>query len=158
MHLLYFLLLTAITIGRMGYVCPNEVGPSLNQFVRPWCTSLRNIRDNDEKDSAFRGMCQMISVNPAGVVNDFIFFCDAIASWQNPRPDLKEMFHKILHGFKGQVRGKMKYISNYFACYFTKCCNCIFYDFIHCFFPGGRRSLGTLCGTISHSFKRTSCR
>ena len=45
----------------------------------------------------------MISVNPAGVVNDFIFFCDAIASWQNPRPDLKDMFHKILHGFKGQV-------------------------------------------------------
>ena len=158
MHLLYFLLLTAITIGRMGYVCPNEVGPSLNQFVRPWCTSLRNIRDNDEKDSAFRGMCQMISVNPAGVVNDFIFFCDAIASWQNPRPDLKEMFHKILHGFKGQVRGKMKYISNYFACYFIKCCNCIFYDNIHCFFPGGRRSLGSLCGTISHSFKGASCR
>merc|ERR1711978_478887 len=86
-----------------GYVCPQEVAPSLNNFVRPWCTSLRNIRDNDEKDSAFRGMCQMISVNPAGVVNDFIFFCDAIASWQNPRPDLKDMFHKILHGFKGQV-------------------------------------------------------
>ena len=120
----------------MGYVCPNEVGPSLNQFVRPWCTSLRNIRDNDEKDSAFRGMCQMISVNPAGVVNDFIFFCDAIASWQNPRPDLKEMFHKILHGFKGQVRKENEIyyyrISNYFAFYFTKCCNyCIFYDFIH---------------------------
>merc|ERR1719242_309616 len=94
---------TAITIGRMGLVCPPIVAPSLLQFVRPWCTSLRNIRDNDEKDSAFRGMCQMISVNPAGVVNDFIFFCDAIASWQNPRPDLKEMFHKILHGFKGQV-------------------------------------------------------
>ena len=45
----------------------------------------------------------MISVNPSGVVNDFIFFCDAIASWQNPKPDLKDMFHKILHGFKGQV-------------------------------------------------------
>ena len=87
----------------MGFVCPQEVAPSLNNFVRPWCTSLRNIRDNDEKDSAFRGMCQMISVNPQGVVNDFIFFCDAIASWQNPKPDLKDMFHKILHGFKGQV-------------------------------------------------------
>ena len=76
---------TAITLGRMGYVCPAEVAPSLNEFVRPWCTSLRNIRDNDEKDSAFRGMCQMISVNPAGVVPDFIFFCDAVASWQNPQ-------------------------------------------------------------------------
>ena len=94
---------TPKTIGRMGFVCPHDVAPSLPQFVRPWCTSLRNIRDNDEKDSAFRGMCQMISVNPGGVVNEFIFFCDAIASWQNPHPDLKEMFYKILHGFMNQV-------------------------------------------------------
>ena len=32
---------TAITIGRMGLVCPGIVAPSLLQFVRPWCTSLR---------------------------------------------------------------------------------------------------------------------
>lgn len=32
------------------------------------CSSLRNIRDNEEKDSAFRGICVMIGVNPAGVV------------------------------------------------------------------------------------------
>ena len=32
------------------------------------CTSLRNIRDNDEKDSAFRGICALIGVNPGGVV------------------------------------------------------------------------------------------
>lgn len=37
----------------------------------------------------------MISVNPGGVVEDFIFFCDAIASWINPKQDLKEMFHKV---------------------------------------------------------------
>ncbi|EEB14578.1 transportin-2, putative [Pediculus humanus corporis] len=93
---------TAITIGRLGYVCPVEVAPHLQQFVRQ-CVSLRNIRDNDEKDSAFRGMCQMIQVNPAGVVPEFIFFCDAVASWMNPKPDLKEMFSKILHGFRIQV-------------------------------------------------------
>jgi transportin-1 len=57
---------------------------------------LRNIRDNDEKDSAFRGMCQMISLNPGGVVQDFIFFCDAIASWINPKDDLKDMFYKVI--------------------------------------------------------------
>ena len=51
------------------------------------CTSLRNIRDNEEKDSAFRGVCNMISLNPQGVVQDFIFFCDAIASWVNPKDD-----------------------------------------------------------------------
>ncbi|KAI1233190.1 hypothetical protein IHE44_0004781 [Lamprotornis superbus] len=67
------------------------------------CTSLRNIRDNEEKDSAFRGICTMISVNPSGVVQDFIFFCDAVASWINPKDDLRDMFCKILHGFKNQV-------------------------------------------------------
>lgn len=41
----------------------------LNLFVPVVrCTSLRNIRDNEEKDSAFRGICTMISVNPGGVV------------------------------------------------------------------------------------------
>ncbi|XP_045459625.1 transportin-1 isoform X2 [Melitaea cinxia] len=94
---------TAITIGRLGYVCPHDVAPVLHQFVRQWCTSLRNIRDNDEKDSAFRGICQMIQVNPGGVVPDFMFFCDAVASWSHPKDDLKEMFTKILHGFKAQV-------------------------------------------------------
>uniref|UniRef100_A0A673NMY3 Transportin-1 n=1 Tax=Sinocyclocheilus rhinocerous TaxID=307959 RepID=A0A673NMY3_9TELE len=92
-----------ITIGRLGYVCPQEVAPMLQQFIRPWCTSLRNIRDNEEKDSAFRGICTMITVNPGGVVQDFIFFCDAVASWMNPKDDLREMFYKILHGFKNQV-------------------------------------------------------
>jgi transportin-1 len=38
---------TAITIGRLGYVCPS---------------------DNEEKESAFKGLCEMIKVNPQGVV------------------------------------------------------------------------------------------
>ncbi|ESO02172.1 hypothetical protein HELRODRAFT_65501 [Helobdella robusta] len=94
---------TAITIGRLGLVCPDVVAPALQQFIRPWCSSLRNIRDNDEKDSSFRGVCAMINLNPSGVVQDFIFFCDAVASWVNPKEDMKEMFFKILHGFKNQV-------------------------------------------------------
>lgn len=56
---------------------------------------MRNIRDNEEKDSAFRGMCQMITVNPAGVVPDFIFFCDAAASWSNPKSDLHETLKTV---------------------------------------------------------------
>lgn len=93
-------------------MCPKEIAPLLQQFIRPWyvcvylvklqniwivtrCKSLRNIRDNEEKDSAFRGVCAMITINPAGVVQDFIFFCDAIASWVNPKQDLKETFHKV---------------------------------------------------------------
>lgn len=39
----------------------------------------------------------MIQVNPAGVISDFIFFCDAVASWVNPQEDLKEVFIKVSH-------------------------------------------------------------
>ena len=86
---------TAITIGRLGLVCPQEVAPYLSQFILMWCSTLRNIRDNDEKDSAFRGVCLMIQTNPGGVVYHFMHFCDAIASWTNPKADLKETFHKV---------------------------------------------------------------
>jgi hypothetical protein len=37
----------------------------------------------------------MITVNPAGVVPDFIFFCDAAASWSNPKSDLHEMLKNV---------------------------------------------------------------
>lgn len=47
----------------------------------------------------------MINVNPGGVVQDFIFFCDAIASWSQPKADLKEMFFKvrIVQDFQGFI-------------------------------------------------------
>lgn len=48
----------------------------------------------------------MITVNPGGVVQDFIFFCDAVASWINPKPELKEMFHKVIEKNKTIISSK----------------------------------------------------
>ena len=76
-------------------MCPVEVAPFLPQFLPMWCQTLRTIRDNEEKDSAFRGICAMISVNPQGVLQHFMFFCDAVASWSTPRDDLRDTFHKV---------------------------------------------------------------
>eukprot|EP00732_Lithocolla_globosa_P001503 Lithocolla_globosa_v1_NODE_763_length_3322_cov_30.849403.p1 type:complete len:909 gc:universal NODE_763_length_3322_cov_30.849403:3268-542(-) len=94
---------TAITIGRLGRACPAEVAPSLATFIQSWCKAVRYFRDNHEKASAFDGLCGMIDVNPQGVVKDFIYFCDALASWNHPPPELAEKFAKILHGFKNSV-------------------------------------------------------
>ncbi|XP_043646591.1 transportin-1-like isoform X2 [Drosophila teissieri] len=93
----------AITIGRLGYVCPDEVAPYLPEFAREWCTLLRHIQDNSEKYSSFMGMCHMIRLNPEGVVTDFMFFCDAVASWENPPQNLRQMIQNILQGFKNQT-------------------------------------------------------
>lgn len=94
---------TAISIGRLSYACPEDIAPVLKDFITPWCSSVRSIRDNEAKDSAFRGICELIRKNPNGVVNDFYYFCDAIACWDEPKQDLKQLFYEILHGFKNQV-------------------------------------------------------
>ncbi|CAB3404704.1 unnamed protein product [Caenorhabditis bovis] len=94
---------TAITIGKLGNLCAEESAPYLSRFIRPVCYSLRNIKDNSEKESAFVGLCNMINLNPAGILQDFIFWCDAIASWNAPNPELKNMFSRILLAFKQQV-------------------------------------------------------
>jgi len=41
-------------------------------------------------------MCNIIRINPGGVVKYVIFFCDSITSWINPKNDLKEMFYKVI--------------------------------------------------------------
>lgn len=46
------------------------------------CTSLRNIRDNEEKDSAFRGICGMIGVNPGGVVQVSLVIMNLMLYWK----------------------------------------------------------------------------
>ncbi|KAH9370747.1 hypothetical protein HPB48_016175 [Haemaphysalis longicornis] len=91
---------TAVTIGRLGYVCPEEVAPMLDKFIRSWCLSMRNVSGSEDKDSAFRGLCCMIEMNPVGIAPDFVAFCEAAASWVKPKADLKQAFQDIINGFK----------------------------------------------------------
>ncbi|KAL6045658.1 Transportin-1 [Balamuthia mandrillaris] len=93
----------AITLGRLGLVCPDVVAPYLEEFIKSWCLSLRSVRDDNEKASAFEGLCLMIKTNPLGAVKHFAYVCDAIASWSRPKPALRELFHQILHGFRASV-------------------------------------------------------
>lgn len=100
---------TAITIGRLGWVCPNQVAPRLPEFTTNLCLHLREIRSDIEKEHTLRGLCAMIRVNPHGVLASFVFLCNAIASYNGP-PDsqLYHEFHQILHGFK-QSLGAQKW-------------------------------------------------
>lgn len=81
---------SAVTIGRLAMVCPAVVAPHLEIFVGAWCVSffsvpfiffhslmhvrtirrcsaLSDIKDSEEKDSAFRGICAAIQLNPNGI-------------------------------------------------------------------------------------------
>ena len=92
---------TGITLGRLGLICPDVVSPRVGEFIQPWCFNLRNIRNDIEKEHAFQGLCQMIRVNPQGVFPSLAYVCDALASWGNPKRELKEEFTAILQGHPG---------------------------------------------------------
>lgn len=57
----------AVTIGRLALVSPQTVAPHLAVFIKNWCDALAEIKDNEEKDSAFRGICLTILTNPPGI-------------------------------------------------------------------------------------------
>lgn len=108
----------AVTIGRLALVCPQHVAPHLGLFIRPWCDALAEIKDNDEKDSAFQGICLAIQANPTGVaevgavtmvilpsrantdlilrkLKHFGSFLNALVRWRTPSQKLSEMFTSV---------------------------------------------------------------
>lgn len=85
----------AVTIGRLGLVVPDMVAPHLEVFLESWCQALWDIKDNDEKDSAFRGLCKMIQQNPNGAAKGFMYFCNAVVRWTTPSQELNDMFASV---------------------------------------------------------------
>ena len=49
---------SAITLGRVAWICPDEIAPHLGYFCTSWCQALREIRDDIEKEHAFLGLCR----------------------------------------------------------------------------------------------------
>ncbi|KAJ7935322.1 armadillo-type protein [Mycena leptocephala] len=90
----------AVSIGRIGLTHPDIVAPHLPEFAQAWCQALYEIRDNEEKDSAFRGFCTLVQANPPGIAKSLLWFCNSIVRWNQPSPELNEMFQTLLQGFK----------------------------------------------------------
>ncbi|GAM23333.1 hypothetical protein SAMD00019534_065080 [Acytostelium subglobosum LB1] len=94
---------TAITLGRMGLVSADVCAPRIEEFIQCWCMAIRAKIDDQEKDSAFRGMWVIISNNPSGALKHLIYICDAIASWNKLETDLNDAYRRLLHVFKESI-------------------------------------------------------
>ncbi|KAG1469966.1 hypothetical protein G6F56_002953 [Rhizopus delemar] len=82
-------------LGRLGLTWPKQVAPYLPQFVKSWLNKSMSVREGDEKDSAFRGLCAMIELNPRGVQKQELYLLlVAISSWKSPSPLLLKDLHK----------------------------------------------------------------
>lgn len=92
---------SAITLGRIAWVCPELVSPHMEHFMQAWCMALSRIRDDIEKEDAFRGLCAVVKANPSGALSSLVSMCQAIASWNEIRSeDLHREVCQVLHGFK----------------------------------------------------------
>ncbi|XP_078163255.1 transportin 1 isoform X1 [Carex rostrata] len=92
---------SAITLGRLGWVCADVVSPHLNHFMQPWCDVLCAIRDDFEKEDAFRGLCAMVRANPQLAVSSLPNICRACASWHEIRSqELHSEVSQVLAAYK----------------------------------------------------------
>ncbi|KAJ7967125.1 transportin 1 [Quillaja saponaria] len=96
---------SAITLGRLAWVCPELVSPHMEHFMQSWCIALSLIRDDIEKEDAFRGLCATGKINPSGALSSLVYMCNAIASWQEIRSEeLHNEVCQVLHGYKEMLR------------------------------------------------------
>lgn len=91
---------SALTLGRIGLILPEQLASKLRLFAEPVFCALRNIRDDVEKEQAFYGMNSMIKMNPAAIFDCFAYYVDAVASWFHCKPELEVQFSSILNGYK----------------------------------------------------------
>uniref|UniRef100_A0A1J3DNQ7 Transportin-1 n=1 Tax=Noccaea caerulescens TaxID=107243 RepID=A0A1J3DNQ7_NOCCA len=92
---------SAITLGRLAWIRPDLVAPHMEHFMKPWCLALSMVRDDIEKEDAFRGLCAVVKVNPSGGLSSFGFICKAIASWHEIRSeDVNNEVSQVLNGYK----------------------------------------------------------
>ncbi|KAI4374895.1 hypothetical protein MLD38_012834 [Melastoma candidum] len=92
---------SAITLGRLAWVCPDMVSSHMEHFMQPWCIALSMIRDDVEKEDSFRGLCAIVRANPSGASGSLVHIGKAVASWNVIRSkDLHDEVCNVLHGYK----------------------------------------------------------
>lgn len=92
----------SVSLCTICCACPDITLNDSETVLKTCCLSLRGLKDSDEKDLAFRGLCHMIVRHPDFCQNHFVYFCDAVASWNCLNPGLKEIVRNILVSFKEQ--------------------------------------------------------
>lgn len=100
----------AICIGRMGLNGgAQNIAPRLSEFILQWCTHMLYLVDNNEKETGFQGMLNIIHVNPdhgfGGLSNqqgkkNLAMFIACIGNYAEPPEGLKNGFHQTLISYK----------------------------------------------------------
>ncbi|CEG70444.1 hypothetical protein RMATCC62417_06342 [Rhizopus microsporus] len=88
-----------VALGRLGLACPENVAPHLRKFIKPWLKKSLSVREGDEKDSAFRGLCAMIRINVKDAQEELYLLLVSISTWKSPSSLLSKDLHDVVEGF-----------------------------------------------------------
>jgi len=94
----------AVTMCRLAINVPALLAHSLRKLLQPICVALGNLPEETEKIDAVKGLCHVVSMNPADTVPQFEAFCDLLAGFYDPSPELMNIFGNLLHAFKNQTQ------------------------------------------------------
>lgn len=103
----------AICLGRMGIQGGAEVlAPRLPEFIYQWCSQMLTLVDNNEKETAFSGMLNIIKANPdqgfGGLSNqqgkkNLSLFILCIGYYAAPPDELRQLFSQVLVGYANML-------------------------------------------------------
>ncbi|CCE83908.1 Piso0_004505 [Millerozyma farinosa CBS 7064] len=100
----------AICLGRMGINGGAKIlAPRLSEFILQWSSQMLYLVENNEKETGFQGMLNIINSNPdqgfGGLSNqqgkkNLAIFILCIGNYMEPPTDLAAMFNQLLRSYK----------------------------------------------------------
>eukprot|EP00347_Sterkiella_histriomuscorum_P007650 403348104 len=96
----------SVTFGRTGLLESKETAVYLDRVLKQFCMSMKIIKTGAEKNSAFKGICQMIPHNPQAALNAFPYLCFSFVNYKDIPQDLFNIFQGILNSYKNSMESQ----------------------------------------------------
>ena len=77
-----------------------QISEKLDIFIKHWCLIMKTCSEDTGKQQAFKGFFIMIEQNTKCLNNYFQYICESFGNFEHPEEKLKEMFFKIIHGYR----------------------------------------------------------
>ncbi|KAK5100868.1 hypothetical protein LTR70_001095 [Exophiala xenobiotica] len=103
----------AITLGRMGLACPEQMAAHLPEVAGPFLESMSKVASSGEKASAFLGFNSLIQRNPKSMEGSLVEYFTAVA--QFPYKQNESEFAEVKQSFALVIQGYQQLIPDFAA-------------------------------------------
>jgi ABC-type multidrug transport system fused ATPase/permease subunit len=94
----FMMLIAIFIIYPRASVSAKRINEVLDIILKPFCISLRFVKDSPEKTEAFCGISKAILYKVENILSSsFSLFIDTICLYDNPSCDIENLFKKIIH-------------------------------------------------------------